>query len=244
VLPAPHPELSERLGRSCWYRPVTGSTNDDAAGLAEQGAPHGSLVMADHQTAGRGRVGRSWYSPPDHNLYFSLILRPATAPADTALLTLAAGVAIAEVLELQIKWPNDVVAPGFRKVAGLLCEMDVSQGRVVSVVLGVGINVNQPDFPPDLPLAASLRTLGGEPVERYGLLARLLPVLEHRIQQIEGDRQAIVCAWSALSATTGQRVRVGDLEGVATGLRADGALLLRLDDGREYPVVAGDVWPT
>lgn len=244
MLPAPHPELSARLGRPCWYHPVTGSTNDDAAALAEQGAPHGAVVLADQQTAGRGRVGRSWFSPPDHNLYFSLILRPSTAPSETALLTLAAGVAIAEVLGLQLKWPNDVVAPGFRKVAGLLCEMDVCDGRVVSVVLGVGINVNQPGFPSDLPLAASLRTLGGEVVERHGLLARLLPVLEHRTQQIVDDRAAVVRAWSALSATTGQRVRVGDIEGVATGLRADGALLLRLDDGREHAVVAGDVWPT
>jgi BirA family biotin operon repressor/biotin-[acetyl-CoA-carboxylase] ligase len=243
VLPAPHPEFSRRFGRSCWYHPVTGSTNDDAATLATAGAPHGSIVLADAQTAGRGRLGRSWYSPPEHNLYFSLILRPDTPPAETPLITIAAGVAMAEVLGLRIKWPNDVVDDGFRKVAGLLSELDVVKGRVASVVLGVGLNVNQPDFPADLPLAASLRMLRGQPLDRHALLAQLLPVLDHRVQQVHDDRQAVVQAWSALSATTGQRVSVGAIEGTALGLRPDGALLLRLDDGREHAVVAGDVLP-
>ncbi len=240
---APHAELSDRLGRSCWHHDSTGSTNDDAWTLARAGAPHGSVVVADTQRSGRGRLGRSWYSPPGHNLYFSMILRPRTAPAQTALITLAAGVAMAEVLELGLKWPNDVVDARLRKVAGLLSEMDLLDGEVAFVILGVGLNVNQPDFPTDLPQAASLRMLRGAELDRYALLERLLPALDRRIQQIHTQRDDIVQAWSALSVTTGQPVRVGELEGTALGLRDDGALLVRDAAGTVHPVVAGDVLP-
>jgi len=241
--PAPHAELSARLGRSCWHHESTGSTNDDAWALARAGAPHGSVVLADTQRTGRGRLGRPWFSPPGHNLYFSMILRPSTSPAETALVTLAAGVAMAEVLDLGLKWPNDVVDRRFRKVAGLLSEMDITDGEVAFVVLGVGLNVNQPDFPADLPQAASLRMIRGVELDRYGLLDRLLPALDRRIQQIHAERQDILQAWTSLSVTTGQPVRVGELEGTALGLRGDGALLVRDAAGTVHPVVAGDVLP-
>jgi BirA family biotin operon repressor/biotin-[acetyl-CoA-carboxylase] ligase len=243
VLPAPHLEWSARLGRSCWFHEHIGSTNDEAFALARAGAPHGSLVLADAQSAGRGRLGRSWFSPPGLNLYFSVILRPQTAPAETALITLAAGVAIAETLGLRLKWPNDVVDPGFRKVAGLLSEMDVVQGAVAFVVLGVGLNVNQPDFPADLPEAASLRMLLGEPLDRAAVLAGLLPALERRVTQIRDERAAVLEAWAGLSALGERTLRAGELEGVAVGLRPDGALLLRDAEGRIHPVLAGDVLP-
>ncbi len=264
---APHPELSARFGRPCWFHPVTGSTNDDASALARAGAPHGALVLADEQRQGRGRLGRSWFSPPAHNLYFSLILRPRTSPADTGLLTLAAGVAIAEVLGLGLKWPNDVVyqpaAPGhggvgadgvsaavrgrqlpdhgFRKVAGLLTEMDVRSGRVEWVVLGVGLNVDQPSFPDELPDAASLRMLRGAPQDRMAILEALLPALDARTEQIHGERGVIIDAWSQLSAFGQRRLVCGALEGVSVGLRSDGALLLRDDAGTVHPILAGDV---
>jgi len=226
-----------------WFHESTGSTNDDAWTLARNGAPHGSVVLAEQQREGRGRLGRSWFSPPGENLYFSLILRPTTAPADTAMLTLAAGVAIAETLDLRLKWPNDVVDDRFRKIAGLLSEMDVVQGRVAFVVLGVGLNVNQLAFPSHLPQAASLRMLRGAELDRMELLASLLPALERRVQQIHHQRPAVIEAWTALSATTGRRVDVSGLEGTAIGLREDGALLVRDDDGQIHPVVAGDVLP-
>lgn len=241
MLPASDVALTARLGRPCWYHPSTGSTNDDAAVLARAGAPHGSLVLADSQERGRGRLGRSWFSPPEHNLYFSMILRPRTAPADTALITLAAGVAIAEALELRLKWPNDVLDTQHRKVAGLLSEMDVAAGRVSWVILGIGLNVNQPSFPPELPEAASLRMVRGEPQDRLAVLAQLLPALDRRVEQIHGEREELGRAWTALSATTGRRVHAGALEGVAEGLRSDGALWVRTDDGTLHAVVAGDV---
>ena len=239
----PHAAYSERFGRRCWYRELTGSTNEDAVELAAAGAPHGSLVLADAQSAGRGRLGRSWHSPPGHNLYFSLILRPDTAPADTPLITIAAGGAVAETLGLRLKWPNDVVTPGFHKVAGLLSELDVHQGRVRWVVLGVGLNVNQPAFSADLPMARSLRQLHGRELDRLALLERLLPALDRRVARVCDRRPQLVEAWTALAVTTGRRVQVGSLHGVALGLRPDGALLLRDDTGRIHPVLAGDVLP-
>jgi BirA family biotin operon repressor/biotin-[acetyl-CoA-carboxylase] ligase len=131
--------------------------------------------------------------------------------------------------------------PGWYKVAGLLAEMDVAEGRVRYVVLGVGLNVNQADFPPELPQAASLRMLGQGEQDRYALLERLLPALERRIAQVRTAREEVLAAWIERSATVGQPVRVGDLCGIAEGVRADGALLLRLASGRLVPVLAGDV---
>ncbi len=241
ALPPPHAAHSERFGRSCWFHELTGSTNDDAAALADEGAPHGSMVLADAQTAGRGRLGRDWHSPAGQNLYFSLVLRPRTAPADTPLLTIAAGVAMAEVLGLRLKWPNDVVTEDFHKIAGILSEIDLSQGRVNWVVLGVGLNVNQRVFPEDLPMARSLRQLRGETLDRWELLERLLPALDRRVAQVQGERERLVRDWSALAATTDRQVRVGELRGTALGLRPDGALLVRDASGRIHPVVAGDV---
>ncbi|MFH1463959.1 MAG: biotin--[acetyl-CoA-carboxylase] ligase, partial [Pseudomonadota bacterium] len=105
----PHARLSARFGRPTWFFPEIGSTNDEAVRLASEGAPHGALVLAERQAAGRGRLGRTWVSSPGEDLLFSLVLRPGTAPADTPLITLAAGVAVAETVGLQLKWPNDVV---------------------------------------------------------------------------------------------------------------------------------------
>jgi BirA family biotin operon repressor/biotin-[acetyl-CoA-carboxylase] ligase len=243
MLPQAHLAFSERLGRPCWYFERTDSTNERAFELACAGAPHGSVVLADAQSAGRGRLGRSWFSPPGHNLYFTMVLRPRTPPAETSLITLAAGVAVAEVLGLRAKWPNDVVDGRMRKVAGLLAELELEQGQVAFVLMGVGLNVNQPDFPPDLPQAASLRMLRGQALDRHALLAELLPALDRRTEQIHHERPALIEAWTALSASCGRRVRVGDLEGVALGLAEDGALLIRDDRDRLHSIVAGDVLP-
>ncbi len=170
-----------------------------------------------------------------------MILRPGTTPAETPLITIAAGVAVAEVLGLRLSWPNDVVTPDFYKVAGLLAELELRGGRVLWVVLGVGLNVNQPGFPVELPRARSLRQLGGRDLDRFALLDRLLPALDHRVAQVVDRRDELVQAWTDLAETTGRQVRVGDLQGTAVGLRADGALLLRCADGLVHPVVAGDV---
>jgi BirA family biotin operon repressor/biotin-[acetyl-CoA-carboxylase] ligase len=188
-------------------------------------------------------LGRAWYSPPGHNLYFSLVLRPETSPASTPLLALAAGLGVAEALDLLVKWPNDVVDSTGRKVAGLLAEAEVADGRVRFVVVGVGINVNQPAFPLDLPQAASLAMIRGATLDPWEVLVRVVPMVEERAAQIRDQRDAVIDAWKRRSATLGHRVRVGDSEGLALDLEADGALVLALADGRLKTVLAGDVEP-
>ena len=244
--PGADAELSARFARPTWFFPSTDSTNDDAARLAGAGAPHGALVLAEAQRAGRGRLGRSWCGAPGLDLLFSLVLRPDLPPERCPLLTLAAGAAVAETLDLQLKWPNDVVgrlgtAGVWHKVAGLLCELEVAEGRVRHVVLGIGINVNQERFPADLPEAASLLQIAGRRFDRIELLERLLPALDRRLRQVRDEPALVLAAWAAHSAMEGRRVRVGGIEGIAAGLRADGALLLRDDEGRITPVLAGDV---
>ncbi len=233
--------LSARLGRPVRCAACTGSTNDDAQQLGRQGAPHGALVMAERQRQGRGRLGRSWLSQPGENLTFSLLLRPDCEPSAAPLITLAAGVALAEVSGARLKWPNDVLDHADRKLAGLLAELDVRQGRVRFVVLGVGLNVNQREFPPQLPQAGSLALMAGRSLDRMALLERLLPAIEAWTAMVASEPAAVLTAWRRHSATLGRAVQVGAQRGVAEDLRADGALLLRLDDGELIPVLAGDV---
>ncbi len=243
MAPGPGERLAARLGRAVHWVEVTRSTNDDARALAEAGAPGGTLVVAGEQTAGRGRLGRTWYSPPGHNLYASLLLRPATAPADTPLLALAAGLGVAEALDLRVKWPNDVVDPADRKVAGLLAEAEISGGTVRFVILGMGINVNQPSFPPDLPQASSLARIRGAPLDPLDVLAAVVPAVEARVAQVRDHRDLVLDGWRRRSATLGRNVRAGDREGVAIDVRDDGALLLARADGGVETILAGDVEP-
>jgi BirA family biotin operon repressor/biotin-[acetyl-CoA-carboxylase] ligase len=200
----------------------------------------GPLVVADHQTAGRGRRGRTWEAKPGENLLFSLVLAPRVPPDRAARCVMVWAAALAEALDVQVKWPNDLVArevPGgpWKKLAGILAELEVDQRgppRVRHVVLGVGVNVDQVAFP-GLPDATSLARLRRGPVgEHAALLRRLVDAVE-RVDVTRGDA---LDPWRARSATLGQRVRVAEVEGVAEDLRDDGALLV---DG--HPVLAGDV---
>lgn len=235
------PLSAARLEAACG-RPVVlfercGSTNTEAAALASRGAPHGTVVVAEAQDAGRGRLGRSWVGEPGQSLLFSIVLRPALPPARAPLICLGAAVAVAEALDLRIKWPNDVLDATGRKVAGILAELHSVQN--LCVILGVGVNVGQADFGPDLPQAGSLRQLGWR-VDRAALLGELVHGVEARAAQLEHDPQGLLDAWRARAATLGARVRVGALEGVAEDVREDGALLVRTPAGLE-PVLAGDV---
>lgn len=226
--------LSWRCARPVHYFPETDSTSRRAFALAMDGAESGTLVVADSQTAGRGRLGRSWVSPPGTNLYLSLVLRPPLQPAQAPLLCLAAAVGVAEACGALIKWPNDVLAPDGRKVAGILAELQAEVDALRFVVLGIGVNVNH--APPDVP-AASVSELRGAPQDRAALLGELVAAVERRCAQVGPDSPALLAAWRARSMTLGHRVRVGDVEGVAVDVRSDGALLL--DGGRA--IVAGDV---
>ena len=235
---------------------LTASTNDDARAAAAAGAPHGSLFVADAQTAGRGRGGHTWHSPPGENLYLSVILRPRVPAAHVTPFTLAAGVAVARVLEdaldgrarVWVKWPNDVLAAPAdadprKKLAGLLVEGQLRGAAVSSLVAGVGVNVLATSFPPDLAdRATSLALLGGEMLVRSLLAARIAAALVDASARFEVDRLASFAPDLAkLDGLRGTRVEVSGARGVAEGIDAEGRLAVRGDDGKLTAVVAGEV---
>lgn len=251
-------ELARHLATSAFGRRLvsvqsTGSTNDLAAEEARGGAPEGTTVIADAQTAGRGRMGRAWQSEPGLNLYMSVLLRPAIGPAEAPRLSLLAGVAVAEALEgegleVAIKWPNDVLVAG-RKVAGILTEMEAEADRVRAVVVGIGVNLNgrEGDFLPELRAkATSVLIETGRRVVRAAFAARLLGRLEthyHGFTRL--GLGAILPQWRQRSCLQGQRVRVAQagrsFEGLCVGIDSDGALLVKEGEGDPQRVVAGDV---
>lgn len=215
-----------------------GSTQDVARVWAEEGKPAGVSVIALSQSAGRGRLGRAWVAT-DGALAMSIVLRPNVPTTRLGLLPLAAAVAVRAACSpsLRIKWPNDLLAPDGRKVAGLLAEAEISGGRVRHVVLGIGVNVSAS---PEGMLAASLAELG--PAPDLGELAVdvVAELLDWTTRAFDAPDR-VVAAWSEASATLGARVRVGGVEGVALDVAPDGSLRLRMDDGTLHRVVAGDV---
>ena len=240
------------LGRALRCHETLPSTNTEAMEAAAAGAGHGTVVLAEQQTGGRGRQGRTWHSPGGQNLYLSAVLRPEITPADAPPLSLAAAVGLARGVTPflraapTLKWPNDLLVKG-RKLCGVLVEMSASARRINHLVLGAGLNVNVTDFPPELRgQATSLRLEAGAPVCREDVLATVLnelePWLDRLFQQGSGP---IIEAWTAHTDWLGQRVTVtrpgGSVSGVAVGLGGGGGLRLRLDDGSEVVAVAGDV---
>ena len=244
---------TERFGHAVRSFVSCPSTNVEAAAWARAGAPEGALVLTDHQTAGRGRLDRTWSDAPGQNLLLSVVLRPALPPDQFGLITLAGGVAVAEAVaawaapvEPQIKWPNDVLLDG-RKCCGMLLE-SVFGGTEPFVVLGIGLNVNQDSFPDDLAeRATSLRLETGRFIPRAALLARLLARLEYWTDRLAaGDASAVRQAFVERMVGRGASVRLhpaaaGDpLEGIVEGIDATGALRLRTDAGVRL-LHAGDV---
>ena len=249
---APLARAATRLGsfghEVRWY-PEVPSTNDIASAWAEHGAPEGCVVVADGQSAGRGRQGRDWASPAGAGLYVSMVLRPTEHVLP--LLTIAAGVGLAEGINAatglvpDLKWPNDVFISG-RKVAGVLAEA-TSSSTGTWVVLGFGINVSAAAYPPEVAdLATSLARETGEPVARGPVLAECLCGLARRYQDLaDGRRGAVLDGWRMrAAATTGRRVQWseagGAREGAADGIDDSGALVVRTDAG-PVRVTAGDV---
>jgi BirA family biotin operon repressor/biotin-[acetyl-CoA-carboxylase] ligase len=242
-----------RFGAEIAYHAATGSTNEDAMRLARAGAPEGTLVVAEHQTAGRGRLGRTWVSPRRSNLYASFVLRPSIAPGAAPQLALVAGVAVARALTasgaagVAIKWPNDCLLDG-RKVAGILTEMDAEIDRVRAVILGIGVNLNMPSraFPSELrETATSLQQATGRRVDRIAFTAILCETLEDAYGRFLAEGfGALVGEWEARSCLAGRRVTVEcagrRTTGTVRGLDPDGRLVLDGPEGEER-IVAGDV---
>ena len=231
----------------------TGSTMSEAEWLAVEGAPHGTLVIAEEQTAGRGRFGRRWVSERAAGIYFTLLLRPALSPAAAPILTLLAGVALAETigeicqLPTDLRWPNDVLIRG-KKCAGILVEMTAEPERIERVLMGIGVNVNQMQMPANLAAeATSLRLEAGRSFSRLEILAAVLKRLEQYYLQLLGQGSAaIVRRFSEISSfARGKRVKVTDgsrvLTGETAGLSPEGILLLRRDDGQTEMVLGGQV---
>jgi BirA family transcriptional regulator, biotin operon repressor / biotin---[acetyl-CoA-carboxylase] ligase len=237
-----------RLGRPLLYFPVIGSTSTHIMELARAGAEPGTLVIADEQTAGRGRIGRSWTSLPARQLEFSLLLRP---DFPSQFLVMASAVAAAEAIEAVaaiptgIKWPNDIEVEG-RKVAGILIE---TIGDIA--VLGIGINVSGSlaDDPLLAPAAITLEDAGGHPLSRELLFIDLLRRFDVRYTDLSANgnaaRMALHTSWRERLVTLGRRINVRQGESTLTGIAEDvdtgGALLLCLDDGTRVPVHWGDV---
>lgn len=242
------------LGRSIHYRESLPSTNELAFRLAGEGAANGEVVVADQQTAGRGRRGRTWASPPGVNLYFSVILRPELPPQRAPELTLVAGVALAEILreagaDAKIKWPNDVHVRG-KKIAGILTELSAEPDAIHFVVLGVGVNLNSgpEDLPPELrPQAISLAEARGARVPRALFAAALWTRLEEWLDRhAENGFGPVRETWKELSSTLGEQVRVKsdrEVRGRAVDLDEQGALLVKTEKGAVERIVAGDVEP-
>lgn len=236
----------------------TGSTNRDLLIAAAEGAPEGLVLVADHQTAGRGRLDRAWIAPPGASLLVSTLLRPRCGPEDLFLLTLACGLAaceaIVEVAGVQpgLKWPNDLVVVSGplvdRKLGGILAESHVAEGRVDAVVVGMGLNLNWPrELPEDISAtASSVNHLIDAAVDREAVLVAWLRRYDEHLSAITDPkrRQVLLATVRTHSATIGRDVRVetanGSFEGSAVGIDDDGRLLIHRD-GSTTAVTVGDI---
>ena len=247
-----------RLASPILFFETIGSTNDEAAkqsSVVGHQSSVGLVVVADEQTSGRGRRGHTWFSPPGSGLYVSVVLAPAAASDPTratTLLTLAAGVALAEGIEqatglrVDLKWPNDLQVSR-RKLGGILAESSGAGDRSDTVIVGYGINVRPTAFPAELgDRATSLESELGRTVDRHHLLAETLAALSRRYEDLLAGRfDAILDVWRGLApAASGARVRwttnARDWSGVTAGIDDLGALLVRTGDGTER-IVSGEI---
>ena len=229
------------------------STNRVALELGHAGEPEGAVVVAEEQTAGRGRAGRSWHSERATGIYMSLLLRPRLAPVQAPLLTMMAGLSArtaiqsATDLPLDVKWPNDLMVRG-KKVGGILTEMHAEPSQVRFVIVGIGINVNQEKFPGELAgVATSLRAESGKRESRLEIVVKLLREFENDYNRFmrEGSASVVKRFEEVSSYARGKRVQVANgvesFSGVTAGLAPEGLLRVKRDDGELITVVAGDV---
>lgn len=239
------------LGKRIYHFFKVDSTNSVAMHLGEQEEPHGAVVIAEEQTAGRGRAGHSWHSEKTNGIYMTVLLRPSISPQSAPLITMVAGLAVRETIIEEtgiapdLRWPNDLLF-GRKKFCGILTEMNAEQDRIHFVAVGIGINVNHEHIPAELSkIATSLRIETGRVHSRVGIVARLLRHLDSYYNQFLDDGpEWIVARFSEVSSyARGKRVRVetttGAYTGTTDGLEPSGLLRVRRDDGRTLPVIAG-----
>lgn len=240
------------IAKEIYYYESLSSTMDKAAELALEGAPEGTLVIAEGQTKGKGRMGRVWLSPKYKGIYFSLIIKPKILPQQAPVLTLICAVAICQALkqqlrlEAQIKWPNDIFLKN-KKIGGILTELSAEMDIVHAIIVGVGINVNNEKK--TLPYSAgSLKEITGSQITRLSLLQGILHCLEEEYLQFQKQGVVkILDKWRHFSLTLGRRVRLStstkkpQLVGEAMDIDCDGGLLIRQDSGLIERVMAGDI---
>ncbi|SKC04348.1 BirA family transcriptional regulator, biotin operon repressor / biotin-[acetyl-CoA-carboxylase] ligase [Lachnospiraceae bacterium] len=235
------------------YKKETGSTNEDIKQNAEKGAPEGLMIVADTQTAGKGRRGRSWQTPSGVNIAMSYLMRPDFVPDLAPMMTLVVALAAAEGinkatgLETGIKWPNDIVING-KKLVGILTEMSIEPDFINYVVIGTGINVNQEDFPEEIKATAtSLMLETGSRVSRSAVVGAVTTAFEkyYEIFRKNDDLSELVEEYDRLCVNVNNKVRVldpkGEWNGTASGINARGELLVTREDGTETAVYAGEV---
>jgi BirA family biotin operon repressor/biotin-[acetyl-CoA-carboxylase] ligase len=250
--------LRQRLKGSLFGKRIhhffkTDSTNHVALELGHAGEPEGAVVVAEEQTAGRGRAGRKWHSERATGIYVTLLLRPRLAPVQAPLLTMMAGLSAHSAVQavtgltVDLKWPNDLLIRG-KKAGGILTEMHAEPGQIRFVIVGIGLNVNQEKFPSELAnLATSLRIETGKPQPRMELLLRLLREFESDYNRLLHEGVAgVVEKFEAISSyAKGKRVRVSNgtesYTGTTAGLGPDGLLHVRREDGQTVTVITGDV---
>ena len=237
------------------WLPQTGSTNDDLKALARQGAPHGTVLMADRQTGGHGRLGRSFHSPVGVGIYCSILLRPRCAPGELMHLTCATAVAMCDAVEEAagfrpgIKWTNDLVS-GRHKLGGILTELGLSaKGTVDYCIIGIGINCCQQenDFPEEIRgIAASLSMVTGTEMDRAKVAAAMLDALHSLDGSLLTEKKAILDRYRENCITIGREVsllRLGDpvRHGKAIGMDDEGALIVEFQDGHVEAVTSGEI---
>lgn len=248
---------TEWAGKNIVYYKETDSTNLRARQLGDQGAPHGTLVLTDRQTAGRGRRGRVWESPGGSNIYMSILLRPDIAPDRAPMLTLVMACSIVEGinrcmqgkdgLDIKIKWPNDIIVNG-KKLVGMLTEMNTEIEYINHVTVGVGINVNVPRFPESLQeTATSLYMECGHAVKRAPIIAAAMESLErnYRIFMETQDMTGLMEKYSKYLVNRNKEVMIlgakEQYKAFALGINRAGELIVRKEDGTEDTVYAGEV---
>ncbi|MCH5250945.1 MAG: biotin--[acetyl-CoA-carboxylase] ligase [Lachnospiraceae bacterium] len=254
-------EISSRLttkwaGRNLYYFDETGSTNIDAKRYAEDGAVHGTVVVADMQTSGRGRRGRMWQSPSGSAIYMTILLKPDFPPDKASMLTLVMALSVAEAvtevtgMDAGIKWPNDIVV-NKKKICGILTEMNTEQDYIQYVVIGVGINVNNAspeEFPEEIrQTATSLRIESGKQLGRAALIGRVLFHFEQNYDTYvrKLDLSELMEAYDRHLLNLDAEVKVldpkGEFTGIARGINETGELLVEREDGEVVQVYAGEV---
>jgi BirA family biotin operon repressor/biotin-[acetyl-CoA-carboxylase] ligase len=246
---------TDRLGQNVHHQEEVTSTQEIAHRLAMEGAPEGTIVVAEQQTTGRGRLGRPWHSPKGSGIWMSIILRPTIPPQQAPQLTLMAAVSVVQGIQkvtdikAQIKWPNDILING-KKIVGILTELQAEPDRINSVIMGIGINVNTPadSFPKELEsIATSLKIENdGIDIDRSKLVRSILEEMEKLYGvYLEHGFAPIKLLWEGSAASLGKKIHVrtlsGELYGTAKGITEEGVLLLEDEEGNIHKVYSADI---